>query len=111
MKVVLASITQPPSLFQLIPVLSRLPLIRLAQHIVVVGLLRLMHGKPSGLFRYKGVGYLDVLDGDGTSCPLLEQLQVLLLLPLHKQLLHLDLLEVDGLDLVPLIGDEDSSRS
>ena len=110
MKVVLASVIKSPSLLQLIPVLSRLSLIRLTHHIIVVGFLRLMHGKPSGLLRYKDVGYLDVFDGDGASCALLEQ-QLLLFLPLHNQFLHLDLLEVDRLDLASLIGNQDLSRS
>ena len=104
MKVVLASIIKSPSLLELIRILSRLSLIRLAHHIIVVGFLRLMHGKPSGLLRYKGVGYLDVFDGDGTSYALLKQ-QLLLLLPLHNKFLHLDLLEVDWLDLASLMGD------
>jgi hypothetical protein len=104
MKVVLASIIKSPSLLELIPILSRLSLIRLAHHIIVVGFLRLMHGKPSSLLRYKGIGNLDVFDGDSTSCALFEQ-QLLLLLPRHNQFLHLDLLEVDWLDLASLMGD------
>ena len=72
MKVILAGIVQPPSLLLLIPVLSRLSLICLAQYIIVIGFLRLMHGKLSRLLRNQSVGYLDVLDGDGTSSALLE---------------------------------------
>lgn len=79
MKVILAGIVQPPSLLLLIPVFSRLSLICLAQYIIVIGFLRLMHGKLSRLLRNQSVGYLDVLDGDGTSSALLEQLLLLLL--------------------------------